>query len=401
MTALRVRTGETLALPAPVARDIAAFVRETKINGRVFLRLCEQDLESMGVNKLWQSALLSSSRDLRQNVLKGRIWGTSAEEEQFPFSTELYNSSSSSIDQPATDADSTRGTRRRRNGRVRGMVETFERSGSFSSDGSLSDIGIDISATNGYVDEEVIAQSPVEMRSLNSSPVRRPLPEPPLHPSLRDFPPQVEEPEVDEPTIEELLAAEDHSVTGARAWEEMDNKAGVTIRKLLTNGEADEGMNTVVEAKSGGSRGSRRSRDSRRIVTAVFAPKPTAADVSVMLRAKEEELEAQLKSTRALLEEFKIRLEQVEKNVDDAQLELDQQAKENAELKEKLKESEQALVKAPPPANPVSRKKRPFDNLDPQSMSALSHYVLLAGLGVCAVVFRVVLKKFVGRGLKN
>jgi hypothetical protein len=46
MTALRVRSGETLSLPLPVARDIAAFIKEAKINGRVFLRLCEQDLES-------------------------------------------------------------------------------------------------------------------------------------------------------------------------------------------------------------------------------------------------------------------------------------------------------------------------------------------------------------------
>jgi hypothetical protein len=44
-TSLRVRSGETLLLPLPVIRDITAFVKETKINGRLFLRLSEQDLE--------------------------------------------------------------------------------------------------------------------------------------------------------------------------------------------------------------------------------------------------------------------------------------------------------------------------------------------------------------------
>ena len=44
-TALRVRSGEAMSLPLPVARDIATFVKESRINGRLFLRLCEQDLD--------------------------------------------------------------------------------------------------------------------------------------------------------------------------------------------------------------------------------------------------------------------------------------------------------------------------------------------------------------------
>ena len=44
-TALRVRSGEAMSLPLLVARDIATFVKESKINGRLFLRLCEQDLD--------------------------------------------------------------------------------------------------------------------------------------------------------------------------------------------------------------------------------------------------------------------------------------------------------------------------------------------------------------------
>ncbi|KAL0571005.1 hypothetical protein V5O48_010952 [Marasmius crinis-equi] len=74
-TALRISGGGPGELPAPVANDIAGFVRQRKIGGRVFLRLTEEELEAYGMNKLWRNALLSASRTLRQNVLKGRIWG--------------------------------------------------------------------------------------------------------------------------------------------------------------------------------------------------------------------------------------------------------------------------------------------------------------------------------------
>lgn len=45
VTALRVRSGETLPLPLPVAKDVATFVRQERLTGRAFLRLTEQDLE--------------------------------------------------------------------------------------------------------------------------------------------------------------------------------------------------------------------------------------------------------------------------------------------------------------------------------------------------------------------
>lgn len=71
-TVLRVKS-------APVANDIARFVKEKRMTGRVFLRLTEEDLEEYGLNKLWRAALLTASRNLRQNVLKGRIWGFDSE----------------------------------------------------------------------------------------------------------------------------------------------------------------------------------------------------------------------------------------------------------------------------------------------------------------------------------
>lgn len=51
-TALRVRSGEAMSLPLPVARDIAAFIKESKISGRLFLRLCEQDLDQSVFQKI-------------------------------------------------------------------------------------------------------------------------------------------------------------------------------------------------------------------------------------------------------------------------------------------------------------------------------------------------------------
>ncbi|KAJ8523109.1 hypothetical protein ONZ45_g381 [Pleurotus djamor] len=171
-TALRVRSGESLQLPTPVARDIAAFVRNSKITGKEFLRFNEQDLNNYGINKLWSSALLAASRTLRQNVLKGRIWGfgstdfEGASTEDItttnPFIEHIqYDSASSTssldIDRSYSDNEffdvtfqsnakhvvlddddtPVKGHRRGRpslgklkNGRVRGMVESLERSAS-------------------------------------------------------------------------------------------------------------------------------------------------------------------------------------------------------------------------------------------------------------------------------
>ncbi|KAJ4471256.1 hypothetical protein C8J55DRAFT_521252 [Lentinula edodes] len=114
-TALRVKSGESLQLPAPVARDIASFVRESKITGRIFLRLDEKDLEAYGVNKLWKNALVKTSQILRQNDLKGQIWGFVEEPEEtsnginFPSVGDAH---SGSIDEDE-DEDSTPHRRRR------------------------------------------------------------------------------------------------------------------------------------------------------------------------------------------------------------------------------------------------------------------------------------------------
>ncbi|CAE6381826.1 unnamed protein product [Rhizoctonia solani] len=75
LTALRFKSSEAVSLPKPVAQDIANFVVKCKLNGRVFLRLQERDIEEMGINQLWRTALMASSLELRKSLLKGRIWG--------------------------------------------------------------------------------------------------------------------------------------------------------------------------------------------------------------------------------------------------------------------------------------------------------------------------------------
>lgn len=45
-SALRVKSGESMLLPPQVARDIAVFVRESRITGKIFLRLDDPVLEA-------------------------------------------------------------------------------------------------------------------------------------------------------------------------------------------------------------------------------------------------------------------------------------------------------------------------------------------------------------------
>lgn len=86
LTALRFKgnnSDEVVSVPKPVAQDIANFVVKYKLNGRAFLRLEDKDIEEMGINQLWRTALLSSSLELRKSMLKGRIWGFGPDDDVF------------------------------------------------------------------------------------------------------------------------------------------------------------------------------------------------------------------------------------------------------------------------------------------------------------------------------
>lgn len=256
------------------------------------------------MNKKWRDALLTAARNLRQNLLKGRIWaGTDSPPSPSPqsasppskiFSDAQFNSSSSSIESSSSlsvgeEADASVGmngaalgrskARRYRSGRVRGMVETFERSGSFSSDGGLDD-------TEGNPSEERSrfrtwsrqeAQFTGQRVTESPSPTRqRPLPIPPS-PSGSQTGSMVD----DEPTMEVLLAQlgktqPPHPMSGAEAWEAMDLAAGVTVKRIPEAPilpDALVGPKTIAGLGSGrSSGGSSKGKSDRRVVTAIFAP---------------------------------------------------------------------------------------------------------------------------------
>lgn len=277
------------------------------------------------MNKKWRDALLVAARNLRQNVLKGRIWGgdpspipspspsfasapisISAPASALPpdpspsssptrsqsvfYSNPTFNSSSSSVESSASfstgDEDATGGAalgrakaRRYRNGRVRGMVETLERSGSFSSDGGFDDEAAAPSGSANRARKQVreLAQVQAQVtgqRIVNSpSPSkRRPLPVPPspngsASNTLLD----------EEPTMEALLAelAKGPPVTGARAWEEVDLANGITVKRVPVSAhDMTIGQKTIQGLGSGRISGgsSNGKGGERRVVTAIFAP---------------------------------------------------------------------------------------------------------------------------------
>ncbi|KAA1467250.1 hypothetical protein DENSPDRAFT_847425 [Dentipellis sp. KUC8613] len=461
-TALRVRSpsGEDdgSTMPAAVARDIAGWVRDSKINGRTFLRWNDFDLEILGVSTLWRTALLNASRTLRQNVLRGRIWGSptdpSHDRGSIPFLSDLYASSSSSLDLSVSGSETSlrRGNAlrvKRSHGHVRGMVDKWERE-SVGSRRSLSHDG----SAYGSESESDAGDADVQSRrqSLADSPEKLDAPLPPVEPEKQSTAKLVEE----EPSIEDLLASEPPPASGswgAQAWENMN--IGVTMKRIEREpGDEKEQWDTVIaprQASSGsgsGSLGSLRKKSKkgssgrvngggkseRRVVTAIFSPTPASAedgekdiDAEVATEepkeldgaeAKIEKLEERLRNevtgTKGLLEEFRRRLEAVEKRVKEMEEREETRARAAAAAEEErlrdelaLREAEKAkangAVKAldhsdTPPT--VSRRRRVTDDLVPDTVGGIPSYVLLVGLGVCAVVLRVVLRRVAGRNLK-
>ncbi|CAD6883886.1 unnamed protein product [Tilletia laevis] len=67
--------------PRPIVDDVTAFVRASRMNGNVFLRLREHDLVSAGVNRKWQKLMLESGKNLRRDCVKCQVWGFGGEGE--------------------------------------------------------------------------------------------------------------------------------------------------------------------------------------------------------------------------------------------------------------------------------------------------------------------------------
>lgn len=417
----------------------------------------------------WRDALLGAARNLRQRVIKGRIWGADADASppsgalpSQPFSP-LYDSSSASSAELTDDDEGAAAyaKRRRVRGRVRGLVESFERSSSFSSESGADD---DASRPDRATIKQWLAAERVPEDALASPVEEKP---------AAAF--------VEEPTVETLLAeSEGADSWGARAWEKFDAMdPGVTVKRAAdaapgeVGAEEDEVHPTAraIGRRSAG----KGQKTERRVVTAVFAPSvehrqaasdesaqselleaPTPAFVQeqaiqVTAEANDAEeraytqLEAELQESRALVNAFRQRLEVVEAQV----TELQQSAAAREQELQKLQSLASAREPAPPPRTPSTKELaadtdtpvhrpsslsssllslgRPFlptvlqraifgrpgtpghrarrhaqargepDPDEPATMSELPQYVFLVGLGVCAVVIRIMLRKAAGR----
>ena len=145
-------------VPDQVTRDIIAFVKEKQITGKTFLRLNEGDLEGyvfffsslfyfylmlmiglyerFELPKTHHPVLLSASRTLRQNVLRGRIWGFESGH-SFPVNPpqdDDFSSNSANADVGRRSRNTSFDSTSNGNGRVKGMIASLERSSSSEED---------------------------------------------------------------------------------------------------------------------------------------------------------------------------------------------------------------------------------------------------------------------------
>ncbi|GAA5995838.1 Saf4/Yju2 family protein [Rhodotorula paludigena] len=73
---LSLYLASTLSLAPLIRTDVTSFIVASRLSGRTFLRLREQDLEDLGINVLWRKALLDAREVLRREALGGRVlWG--------------------------------------------------------------------------------------------------------------------------------------------------------------------------------------------------------------------------------------------------------------------------------------------------------------------------------------
>jgi hypothetical protein len=324
---------------------------------------------SLGVNTRWRRALLAAASNLQQNVLQGHtLDNQSSDQEQEP---EENDSLSSPLDLPRAcelaDADTScehyRSRRMRPsmnvNGRVRGMVDKWERESVGSSCSSSRRCGSESDSGSELGEHELVAMMEEDIvdacggtsndENKSSAAVAA---------------------VGEEPSIEDLLAAQpalpvpkDNS-WGARAWEELD--VGITMRRIEAHdtvvavrrprrddrgssggnsgpGCARAGRNTYdVLTRTTGRRAGRHVREASNnndveddaqaagrnladIFTVAHAEgvvQPDAEPCTEEAEAEEEcVLENEVRETRCLLEEFKRRLEVVEARVDTMEVE--------------------------------------------------------------------------------
>lgn len=416
------------------------------------------------MNKLWRTALLTASRNLRQSVLHGRIWG-------------FGSSSSPSIPSPSDfphedpdedDPDDTPNNRRLRSrasstagstiyssasssssveslyspekgsGRVKGMVQSFERDSESRR------------ARSGSVSS--VESNEFESASERNVTTRRPLPTPPRFAT-----------EESEMTVEQLLAAGGGEVHTGVEYANRSSRKGKQRQLGVYAWETELGLGETVKHVGG----------DRPSVEDVFGggQREVPSEVHEAQAEIVLSIEREVEDTRALIARFRERLEEVERKVgemEDRDLEREQQWRLRREAKRRLKAEEEderrrlvkrareqsshagllgillsskpgsALMDAmgyaaslslalipttsasvTPPASSSLQdtdiaEKQPTTNPDADtttrprqdptdllSVRALPSYVLLVGLGVCVVVLRVMLRRSLTLGRRR
>lgn len=439
---------------------------------------------------MWRATLLTASRNLRQNVLKGRIWGFGNSIEDSPHSpissagsadddeentpnsrlrrsnarkpsyTKVvqnpfvggkafsgYSSASSSSSVEDLHSDPAPGRGRIRNGRVKGMVQSFERSSSLSESEDPSRppfirSGSDIS---GAEPEDDSFYATAKARD-----VMRPLP--PV-PAVAPY-----EVNGEEPSMEELLAS-----TPSEYPLLVPNDSVGTKNTIISSGRRKKRGVHAWEADDAS------VATAKRVVSAI----PTGASASmlaashifeepgsenILLPARDEEfcdevaqqehiLEADLlqsiNSTKGMIESFQERLAEVEGKIKEMERMQEEKKRQEEEAQSsKTKEVSQQelsptqsprviarnMLDADPPtlyskaltiffglsptvaagsashdADMEQRRRRrerlsAYDRLlNPDSIGALPSYVILVSLGMCAVVFKVLTRRGIRR----
>jgi len=352
----------------------------------------------MGVNSRWRDALLDSSRTLRKRVLRGRIWGFgSPEQPEEPRKRRMPSTVDEEDDTAAVNVNGH--ARTQSTGRVRGMVQSFERSASSSSEteamplrwprrqstsGSISDRELNseeerelLFASDAEREAEADGEAELaegditEIVTAEDVFVAEPVSELATDPATENGHAQ-------EPSVEELLAAgEDAKPSwGAEAWEA---DVGATARRIETPIMTPGSASTKRSRNTGSRRGAPPLRD-------LFSPPPpdeTRALISALesrvaaLEARVEELAASEGSLRREVDDYRTRA---------VRLEL---AALEAEAKELSKEEED------PGLMPVADEDT-FSRVIPK-VSEIPAYVVLVGLGVCFTVVQSVMRRYGGR----
>ncbi|TKY85370.1 hypothetical protein EX895_005532 [Sporisorium graminicola] len=176
-------------VPRPVVEDVTAYVRSSRMGGRVFLRLSEKDLERQGLNLKWRKLMIEAVRKLRRDALRGRIWGYESGSLRWPKSVQDLEREEAEGDDGLLDDDqvdqdlegvvrnfkttSKLTLKRMRDSRkVKGMIHAFQTSPE-KEPVPLGNLSIDAGYGHGYVRgqaQQILSET--EERKLS---LRRPL----------------------------------------------------------------------------------------------------------------------------------------------------------------------------------------------------------------------------------